>query len=66
MLASVSIFLLTTPSILAEYIPQGKYIWFNISPAKNQTLGGIFAFECPEGELWTGLFENGTKRCGVP
>lgn len=46
--------------------PTGKYIWFNLSPAKSETLGGIYSFDCDSGDFVTGFYENGTVKCATP
>lgn len=51
---------------IQNYNPSGKYIWINCSPVSNSTLGCIFAFECPVGEIASGFRENGTAICSVP
>ena len=40
----VFVFLIFPQDIFAEYVPIGKYIWFNLSPASNSTLGRGFEF----------------------
>ncbi len=52
--------------IAYSFTPSGKNIWFNIEPAKNDTRGGVFSFNCPAGELAYAIFENGTFACRVP
>lgn len=46
-----------------SYEPVGKYIWFNLPPAQNDTLGGIYQFDCPGGERAYAILENGTFLC---
>jgi len=60
------IFILVLIPVAFAYIPEGKYIWFNISPSTNSTLGGVIADECPVGQLPYAIFENGTFACKVP
>lgn len=61
-----TVFLITPQDIFGEYVPIGKYIWFNLSPASNSTLGGVMASVCPIGQLVNGVTENGTLNCAVP
>ena len=63
---SIGIILLTPVSIYGDYEPLGKYIWFNLSPASNSTIGGVFSSVCPPGELVNGVNENGVILCGIP
>ncbi len=49
-----------------SYDPIGDYIWLIINPAQNSTLGGVYAFECPSGELAYAVAENGTFLCATP
>lgn len=48
------------------YTPVGNYIHIMITPASNSTLGGIYAFDCPTGELAHTILENGTVLCATP
>ena len=48
------------------YDPIGDYVWFSISPASNNDLGGVISMECPVGELPYAIFDNGTLACAVP
>lgn len=59
-------FLIFPQDIFAEYVPIGKYIWFNLTPASNSTLGGMLSSVCPANEFVMGVFENGTLNCAVP
>ena len=61
----VFLILIFPQNIFAEYIPLGKTIWMNLSPATNSTLGGVFSQSCPVNEFVKGVFENGTLYCGV-
>ena len=54
------------PIAYAIFTPSGEFITIGIEPAKNNTLGGMFAQECPTGELPYAIFENGTFACKVP
>ena len=49
--------------LIESFRPSGKYIWINLSPATNNTLGGVYAIVCPTDEFVSGLFENGTLIC---
>ncbi len=51
---------------ITMFEPSGKYIWFNCTPASNNTVGCIFAFECPAGQFIKGINENGMVICAAP
>lgn len=62
----VIIAVVITVPLAVAYVPEGQYIWFNITPATNSTMGGVLADECPVGELPFAIYENGTFACKVP
>ena len=64
-LLGIGLFLLF-PTDIEAYTPIGEYIFFNVSPASETTLGGIYAENCDSGKLLQGVFVNGSLNCGVP
>ena len=61
----ILLIVIVTP-LAFSYEPIGNFIYWNLAPSSNSTLGGVYAIECPAGELAYRLFENGTFACEVP
>ena len=57
---------ITIPIAMSAYTPEGKYIWWTLNPATNNTKGGVTTFNCPAGEFAYGITELGVVVCSTP